>query len=444
MKHWLAPLMLACAVSAGWAQNSGPVLKPLTVIRAGVLVDGESNSPRRNQVIIIRGNQIVEVSDAASARIPTGAETVDLSQATVLPGLIDAHTHIFLQGEEPGQGGYDVQLLKYPLAFRAARATVSVRRALEQGFTTLRDVETEGAGYGDVGIKQAIEGGYIPGPRLFVSTRAISSTGGYPLEGYAPEIEVPKGVQVIDGPVEARKAAREQLDHGADWIKVYMTHRSWVGKNGELASQPTLTVEELRAIVDETHGWGRKVACHAYSGEGMQRALDGGCDSVEHGLALTDVQIAQMIKQGTWLCPTLSVYYYDHAPADTPEGQRDRKRVSAHEESFRKALKAGVKIAFGTDVGGFPWTDPIAQEFPRMVEFGMSPMQAIQSATSRAAELLDQKGKIGVIAPGAYADVIAVSGDPLADIKVLGNVGFVMKDGKVFKNELGPGRRGEP
>ncbi len=441
MKHWLAPLMLACAVSAGSEQNSGPVLKPLMVIRAGVLIDGDSTSPRRNQVIIIRGNQIVEVSDAASARIPTGAETVDLSQATVLPGLIDAHTHIFLQGEEPDQGGYDVQLLKYPLAFRAARATVSVRRALEQGFTTLRDVETEGAGYGDVGIKQAIEGGYIPGPRLFVSTRAISSTGGYPLEGYAPEIEVPKGVQIIDGPVEARKAAREQLDHGADWIKVYMTHRSWVGKNGELASQPTLTVEELRAIVGETHGWGKKVACHAYSGEGMQRALDGGCDSIEHGLALTDAQIAQMIKQGTWLVPTLSVYYYDHAPADTPEGQRDRKRVSAHEESFRKALKAGVKIAFGTDAGGFPWTDPIAQEFPRMVEFGMSPMQAIQSATSRAAELLDQKGKIGVIAPGAFADVIAVAGDPLADVKVLGNVGFVMKDGRVFKNELGPGQK---
>jgi imidazolonepropionase-like amidohydrolase len=432
--------MLVCAVSAGWAQNSAPVLKPVTVIRAGVLIDGESNSPRRNQVIIIRGNQIVEVSDAATARIPAGAETIDLSQATVLPGLIDAHTHIFLQGEEPDQGGYDVQLLKYPQAFRAARATVSVRRALEQGFTTLRDVETEGAGYGDVGIKQAIEGGYIPGPRLFVSTRAISTTGGYPLEGYAPEIEVPKGVQIIDGPVEARKAAREQLDHGADWIKVYMTHRSWVGKNGELASQPTLTVEELRAIVDETHGWGKKVACHAYSGEGMQRALDGGCDSIEHGLALTDSQIAQMIKQGTWLVPTLSVYYYDHAPADTPEGQRDRKRVSAHEESFRKVLKAGVKIAFGTDAGGFPWTDPIAQEFPRMVEFGMTPMQAIQSATSRAAELLDQKGKIGVIAPGAFADVVAVAGDPLADVKVLGNVGFVMKDGRVFKNELGPGQ----
>jgi imidazolonepropionase-like amidohydrolase len=354
----------------------------------------------------------------------------------VLPGLIDAHTHIFLQGEEPAQGGYDIQLLKYPLAYRAARATVSARRALDQGFTTLRDVETEGAGYGDVGIKQAIEEGRIPGPRLFVVTRAISTTGGYPLEGYAPEIEVPKGVQIIDGPVEARKATREQLDHGADWIKVYMTHRSWVGKNGELASQPTLTLEEIRAIVDETHGWGKKVACHAYSGEGLQRALDGGCDSIEHGLEMSDAQIAQMVKQGTWLCATLGVYYLDWAPADTPQGQRDRKRVLAHEVSFRKALKAGVKIAFGTDMGGIPWTEPIAQEFPRMVELGMSPMQAIQSATSQAAELLDMKGKLGVIAPGAYADIVAVSGDPLAGIKTLENVGFVMKDGKVFKNEL--------
>ena len=439
MKRWFALLTVLFAASVAFPQTADPV--GVTVIRAGVLIDGQSNSPRRDQVIIVRDGRIAVVSDAGSAQIPPGAETIDLSQATVLPGLIDAHTHIFLQGEVPSEGGYDVQLLKYPLAFRAARATVSVRRALEQGFTTLRDVETEGAGYGDVGIKQAIEGGYIPGPRLFVSTRAISSTGGYPLEGYAPEIEVPKGAQIIDGPVGARKAAREQLDHGADWIKVYMTHRSWVGKNGELVSQPTLTVEELRAIVDETHGWGKKVACHAYSGEGMQRALDGGCDSIEHGLALTDAQIAQMIKQGTWLCPTLSVYYYDHAAADTRDGERDRKRVSAHEESFRKALKAGVKIAFGTDVGGFPWTDSIAQEFSRMVEFGMSPMQAIQSATSRAAELLDQKGKIGVIAPGAYADVIAVSGDPLARIDVLRNVGFVMKDGKVYKNELGPGAK---
>jgi imidazolonepropionase-like amidohydrolase len=418
------------------AQNDVPALKSPTIIRAGVLIDGVSSSARRDQIIVVRGNTITEVMDATSANVPAGATVIDLSKATVLPGLIDAHTHIFLQGEDPAQGGYDIQLLKYPLAFRAARASVSVRRALEQGFTTLRDMETEGAGYGDVGIKQAIEGGYIPGPRLVVSTRAISTTGGYPLEGYAPEIEVPKGVQIIDGPVEARKAAREQLDHGADWIKVYMTHRSWLGKSGGLESQPTLTLEELRAIVDETHGWGKRVACHAYSGEGMQRALDGGCDSIEHGLVLTDAQIAQMVKQGTWLCPTLSAYYTDWASADTPQGQRDRKRASVHEESFRKALKAGVKIAFGTDMGGIPWTEPIAQEFQRMVEFGMTPMQAIQSATSRAAELLDMKGRIGVIAPGAYADVAAFAGDPLADIKVLENAGFVMKDGKVFKNDF--------
>src|SRR6266849_6826903 len=365
------------------------------VIRAGVLIDGNSDQPRRDQVIVIRGNRIESVSDAANAKIPAGVSTIDLSHATVLPGLIDSHTHIFLQGEDPSQGGYDANILKYPLALRAARATVSVRRALEQGFTTLRDLETEGAGYGDVGIKEAIEGGYIPGPRLFVVTRAISTTGGYNLEGYAPELDMPKGAQLGDGPVEARKAAREQLDHGADWIKVYMTHRSWVGKNGELVSQPTLTVEELKAIVDEAHGWGKKVACHAYNGIGLQRALDGGCDSIEHGLEITDAQIAQMIRQGTWLCATLSPYYMDWAPANTPDGQRDRKRASEHEVSFRKAVKAGVKIAFGTDIGGIPWSQPIAQEFPRMVEFGITPMQAIQSATSRAAELLEMKGQLG-------------------------------------------------
>jgi imidazolonepropionase-like amidohydrolase len=232
------------------AQQAGSPPAPVTVIRAGTLIDGKSDKPRHDQVIVIRGNHIESVSDAASAKTPAGATLIDLSQATVLPGLIDSHTHIFLQGEDPAQGGYDANILSAPLALRAARATVAARRALEQGFTTLRDVETEGAGYGDIGIKQAIEGGYIPGPRLLVATRAISTTGGYPLEGYAPELEMPKGAQIIDGPIEARKAAREQLDHGADWIKVYMTHRSWVGKNGELVSQPTLTVEELRAVVD--------------------------------------------------------------------------------------------------------------------------------------------------------------------------------------------------
>ncbi len=404
-----------------------------TVVRAQLLIDGTSAQPRRNQDVVIRGNRIVEVSSTGSHPVPAGAQLIDLGNATLLPGLIDTHTHIFLQGEVPAAGGYDVQLLKYPASFRVARAIVAARRALEQGFTTLRDVETEGAGYGDVGIKKAINEGYIPGPRMFVATRAISSTGGYSPDDYAPEITVPKGAQLIDGPVEARKAAREQLDNGADWIKVYMTHRSWLDERGELVSQPTLTLEELKAVVDEAHGWHRKVACHAYNGIGLQRALDGGCDSIEHGLELSDAQIAQMIKQGTWYVPTLSVYYYDPDPPDTESGKRDRKRVAVHVVSFQKAVRAGVKIAFGTDVGGFVWTDPIAQEFAREVELGMTPMQAIQSATSKAAELLGKRGELGVVAAGALADLVAVPGNPLDDIHLLERPQFIMKDGAVFK-----------
>src|SRR5207244_4805598 len=236
----------------------------VTVIKAGTLIDGTSAQPRKNQMIVIRGNRIESVGGDAAA--PAGARVIDLSNMTVLPGMIDAHTHIFLQGEDPAEGGYDIQLLKFPIAYRAARATVAARRALEQGFTTIRDVETEGAGYGDVGIKMAINEERFPGPRIFASTRAISTTGGYNLEGYAPEITVPKGAQIVDGPVDARKAAREQLENGADWIKVYMTHRSWADKDGKLVSQPTLTLEEIRAITDEVHGWGKRVACHWYGG----------------------------------------------------------------------------------------------------------------------------------------------------------------------------------
>ncbi|HKD16519.1 MAG TPA: amidohydrolase family protein [Thermoanaerobaculia bacterium] len=429
----LAGLALSCVAPLA-AQSPAPTpAAPTTVIRAGTLIDGVSASPRRDQAIVIRGNLIESVGDWSAAKVLPGATVIDLSGRTVLPGLIDCHTHVFLQGEVPAEGGYDAELLKQGLALRAARATVAARRALDQGFTTIRDVETEGAGYGDVGIKEAIERGYIPGPRMFVATRAISTTGGYPLEGYAPELDMPKGAQLIDGPVEARKAAREQLSNGADWIKVYMTHRSWVGEHGELVSQPTLTVEELKPIVDEAHGWGRKVACHAYSGIGLHRALDGGCDSIEHGLDLDDAAVAQMVKQGTWYCPTMAVYYLEWAPAGTVEGERDRKRAEVHGPSLRRAVKAGVKIVFGTDVGGFPWSEPIAQEFPRMVEFGMTPMAALQAATSRAAEMLGMAGKLGVVAPGAYADVVAVRGDPLQDVKAMEAVTFVMKGGAVYR-----------
>ena len=423
------------AVTASRAQTPAPSAEQITVIRAGTLIDGSNASPRKNQLIFVRGNRIEKLTEAA-AQIPVGATVIDLSSATVLPGLIDSHTHIFLWGEDPAKGGYDENILKAGIALRAARATFACRRALEQGFTTIRDLETEGAGYGDIEIKQAIEEGTIPGPRIFGATRAISTTGGYNLEGYAPELDMPKGAQLVDGPVEARKAARQQLEHGADWIKVYMTHRSWVDKQGNLVSQPTLTVEELKAIVDETHGWQKKVACHAYNGIGLQRALDGGCDSIEHGLEITDAQIAQMAKQGTWYCPTISPYYGDWAPADTPGGKRDRARAAIHEVSFKKAVNAHLKIVFGTDIGGMPWTDSMAQEFKRMVGLGMAPMDAIQSATSRAAEMLDMKGEIGVLAPGAFADIVAVSGDPVKDVGILEHVRFVMHDGAVFKNEL--------
>jgi imidazolonepropionase-like amidohydrolase len=432
-------MLLAAMGTTAVAQNAtqqknSPASEKVTTIRAANLIDGTAGQVRHNVLIVIKGNRIESVTNGGTP--PADATVIDLpASVTVLPGLIDTHTHIFLQGEDPKVESYDDQLLKHPSSYRAARAAVAARRALEQGFTTLRDVETEGAGYGDVGIKEAINDGFIPGPRLLVVTRAISVTGGYPLEGYNPDVVVPKGAQLGDGPVELRKISRQQLENGADWIKVYMTHRSWVDKEGHLVSQPTLTVEELKAVVDEAHGQQKRVACHAYSGIGLHRALDGGCDSIEHGLSLDDAAIAQMLKQGTWFVPTLGVYYTDWSPENTADGKRDRARANEHEVSFKKALKAGVKIAFGTDMGGIPWTEPIANEFGVMVKFGMSPMDAIKSATSSAANLLEMKGDIGVIAPGAFADIIAVQGDPLANIDALKNATFVMKDGNVFRQK---------
>jgi imidazolonepropionase-like amidohydrolase len=421
----LLPFVLAPSLAAQ-TRSAAP---SVTVIRAGVLIDGKSDTVLRDQAIRIEGNRIAAVQPW-SAGSAAGAAVVDLSKATVLPGMIDAHTHVFL---DPKDNDYNDQILKESVAFRAARATGLVGRLLEQGFTTIRDVETEGALYGDVGVKRAIDKGYVAGPRMFVCTRAISSTGGYALDGYSPDWELPTGAQLVDGPIEARKAAREQLANGADWIKVYMNHRSWVDAKGNLVSQPTLTAEELAAIVDETHGQGKKVACHAYNGVGMRRALDGRCDSIEHGLDLTDQDVAQMARQGTWLCPTMMPYFYEQEPEGTPGGIRDRKRVEVHGPSLKRAIQAGVKIAFGTDAGSFSWDEPLVREFVLMVEAGMTPMAAIQSATSKGAEMLGMAGQLGVVAPGAYADVVAVRGDPLADVKALGNVLFVMKDGKVYR-----------
>jgi imidazolonepropionase-like amidohydrolase len=430
-------ISLVPALAGAQAAPKAPQAAPVTVIHAGVLIDGTSPAPRRDQAIVVRGDRIESVGDWSPAKVPAGATVIDLTRATVLPGLIDAHTHVML---DPKVDDYDTQVLKEGVAFRAARATALAGRLLEQGFTTIRDVETEGAGYADVGVKRAIEDGYVRGPRMFVCTRAISSTGGYSLDGYDPDFDVPRGAQLVDGPVEARKAAREQLANGADWIKAYLNHRSWVDARGNLVSQPTLTLEEIQAIVDEAHGWGRKVACHAYNGIGMRRALDGGCDSIEHGLDLTDQDVAQMVRQGTWLCPTMMPYFYEWAPEGTPAGAKDRKRAEVHGPSIRRAVKAGVKIVFGTDAGSFQWSEPLAREFVLMVEAGMTPMAAIQAATSRPAEMLGMTGRLGVVAPGAFADIVAVTGDPLADVKALGNVAFVMKGGAVYRGAAPAGR----
>jgi imidazolonepropionase-like amidohydrolase len=431
----LVVLVVMMALVALAQQASQPTV---TVIKAGTLIDPRVDAPLHNQAIVIRGNRVESVGDAATTKVPEGAKIIDLSRATVLPGMIESHTHIFLQGEDPKTLGWDGELLYPALGERMARATVAAREGLEQGFTTIRDMGTEGAGYGDVGMRNAINKGYIPGPRIFASTLAISTVGGYGISGYAPEVDdmLPKGVQLFNGPEEGRKVAREQLAKGADQLKVYMTYRSSVDKNGKLWSQPTLTVEELKAIVDEAHGQNKKVACHVYGGIGMQRALDGGCDSIEHGLDLTEANVAQMKSQGTYLCPTLLPYLRNNAPPDTPKGKRDLARVKAHEISFQRALKGGVKIVFGTDVGAFPWEDSIAQEFPLMTKLGMSNIEAIRAATINGAELLDHQGELGVIAPNSYADVIAISGDPLKDITELERVKFVMKDGKVYKSEF--------
>ena len=422
----LAAVLAFCACT--WASDP-----PLTYVRAGKLLDVRSGKILTDQVIVIRGDKIERVASAAQVQIPAGANVVDLSRATVLPGLIDAHTHLFLTGEDNGR--YDEQLLKESWQYRTIEAVVNAKRDLDAGFTAMRDVETEGAMYSDVDVRNAINRGLIPGPRLQVATRAISTTGGYPLEGYSPEVTVPSGAQIVDGPEEARKAVREQIKYGADLIKIYGTHKFHFTPDGTMVSVPTFTLEEVTAIVNEAHSEGRKVACHAYGGAGLKNCLDGGVDSIEHGLDLDDGAVAEMATKGIWLVPTLYVYEGPTRTEDNASSGGKVSRASLHEPSFRKAMAAGVKIAFGTDVGPFPHGTQ-AVEFELMTKFGMSPLAAIQSATVRAAELMGWSDQVGVISPGDFADIIAVEGNPLEDIKQLEQVKFVMKGGVVVRSNL--------
>jgi imidazolonepropionase-like amidohydrolase len=399
-------------------------------IRAGRLIDGKSDAVVSNALILIEGDKIVSVTAGGTA--PAGTEVIDLSKATVLPGLIDTHTHVLLNADVT-EADYDAQLLKQSTAYRAILAARNARIALDHGFTVLRDVETEGAMYADVDLKTAIANGEVPGPRMQVATRAMTPTGMYPLVGYNWELQVPKGVQYVDGADGARKAVREQIMYGADWIKYYSDRRYRFEDDGVLHSMVNFTEEEAKAIVDETHRLGKKVAAHAIGSDGIAAALRAGVDTIEHGDGLTDALIDEVARRGVYWVPTVSVGVYV-APG---RGGSWAKMAAAEKIAFQKALKKGVKIALGTDVGGFDWKElNQAKEFEYYVQYGMTPMQAIRSGTTVAADLLGWRGKAGSIEPGAWADIVAVTGDPLKDITELQRVKFVMKSGAVYKNEL--------
>jgi imidazolonepropionase-like amidohydrolase len=420
--------------SVALPQTSAPTPK-IFLIKAGRLVDVRGGRVLENQGILVEGQRIKAVGALAEVQktAPPTAEVIDLSRSTVLPGLADCHTHILLQGDITS-ADYDEQLLKESIPYRTIRATVAARTGLLNGFTVMRDLETEGAMYADVDVKTAINRGVIPGPRLFVSTRAFSATGMYPLLGYSWELKMPEGVQVVDGADNIRRAVREQVKYGADWIKFYADRRYYL-KDGALHSWVNFTDEEMKAMVDEAHRLGRRVAAHAMGWDGIDAALKAGVDSIEHGYGLDEGLMDRMVRQGAYWCPTIYVGVYvaegrAAAGATIWLAMRDLEA-----KAFGLAVRKGVKIAYGTDAGGYAWTENQAKEFAYMVRYGMTPMQAIQSATTAAADLLERSADFGSIETGKFADIVAVAGDPLRDITELERVRFVMKGGEVYRND---------
>ena len=400
------------------------------LLKCGKLLDTKTGIVLEKQFVLLNGNRVVSVGPTAFK----ADSTIDLSDYFVMPGMIDCHTHVLLQGDIT-QEDYDVQVLKESIPYRTIRGVKSAERALMNGFTTIRDLGTEGAGYADVDIKKAINAGVIPGPRMFVATLAINTTGHYPIKTseYAWELKMPKGVQEITGADEARRAVREQLEHGADWIKIYSDRGYIKQPDGNYRALSNFTLEEMNAIGSETIGSRKNFAAHAMTRDGIIAAVNAGAKSIEHGLGMDEESMQLMAAKGVFWCPTLFVNEFvaeGRAKLGSPINLMFSKSIP---ETFKKAVKLGVKIAYGTDIGGYDWSLPQAKDFSYFVSWGLTPIQAMQTATVHAAELLGQVGQIGEIKSGALADIIALKQDPTKNIESLQNIDWIMKDGKVYK-----------
>jgi len=400
------------------------------VIKCGRLIDIKNQEILENISIVVEDGLISRVEKNSHESKMT--EIIDLSDYTVLPGMIDAHTHLLLQGDSTHEA-YDDQILKESIPYRILQAGAAAKMSLENGFTSLRDVGNEGTMYADVDLKHAINRGVIPGPRLQVSTRALSITGTYPVLGYSWELDMPKGVQIVDGVEECRKAVREQRSYGADWIKVYCDRSYYIDTDGGISSKPNFTMEELNAIVDEAHRQGIKVAAHAIGRNGIRNAIEAGCNSIEHGDGFDDQLIKLALQREVYWCPTMLVSEYVAGPRTAAGNTFWSKMLDHLYSGFKKGVQAGMKIALGTDAGGYPWTMNQAGELQLMVKHGMTNWQALQAATLVPADLMGWEDKTGSIETGKYADIIACKGNPLENIAALEDIVFVMKDGIIYK-----------